>query len=414
MITQEVVRMTLAPRDAAFAAFVDRDRPLLLGSAYLILGDGRRAREKVETILAQAYRDWPRMDDARAACFQALLLEASPVGPQPWRRPGGFELLDTTPATTEPPDDIVAQLGLLPKLGRELVVLEHYAGLRPAACAALTGTDPARVRELSRSAREILAEYDQSRAEDRHLRAELAAAVRHELGSELSSSDDLPHGRMLLRRRRLLRGLVAASVAVVLAVTAGQVLGGRVHSAGSGIGPAAGTGSASPSEPACSVSDAGCRVQVTRSWRDGVSRVSRSYLDPDRAYFTGYSYSYDRSYDSDALWAGRGGALGLDLFKLENGATQVFVQIATAEKFAARCGKATSQSCVTMRFMDGNLFTLTETTHVSEGIEVQYSPDGGQVITLVARNVSRGNSIDITRGELIALVQDPRLRLPRV
>ena len=65
-----------------------------------------------------------------------------------------------------------------------------------------------------------------------------------------------------------------------------------------------------------------------------------------------------------------------------------------------------------MRFMDGNRFTLTETSRVDEGMEVQFSPDGTQVITAIAYNPVRGEPLTIDRGQLIELVQDPRLRLP--
>jgi hypothetical protein len=67
-----------------------------------------------------------------------------------------------------------------------------------------------------------------------------------------------------------------------------------------------------------------------------------------------------------------------------------------------------------MRFMDGNVFTLSDSTRLSDGLEVQYSPNGDQVITVVARNRSRGRALDVTRAQLIELVQDPRLRLPQV
>jgi SAM-dependent MidA family methyltransferase len=66
-----------------------------------------------------------------------------------------------------------------------------------------------------------------------------------------------------------------------------------------------------------------------------------------------------------------------------------------------------------MRFMDGNSFLLTETTSVRQGMEVQYAPAGTEVITVIARNTQRGKVLEIDRGDLIKLVQDARLQLPK-
>jgi hypothetical protein len=142
--------------------------------------------------------------------------------------------------------------------------------------------------------------------------------------------------------------------------------------------------------------------------------VAGSYVDPEHRYFSGYTFSYDLLYDSAAFWNGGGGALGLDLFRLREGSTEIYLQIATSEQFAIKCGRLTQRSCDVMRFMDGNVFTLSDSTRLSDGLEVQYSPNGDQVITVVARNRSRGQALDVTRAQLIELVQDPRLRLPQV
>jgi hypothetical protein len=72
----------------------------------------------------------------------------------------------------------------------------------------------------------------------------------------------------------------------------------------------------------------------------------------------------------------------------------------------------TGQQCVSQRFLDGNRYQLTETTYATEGLEVQYSPNGTEVVTVVARDTTRGVSLTISRGQLIKLVQDSRLRLP--
>jgi hypothetical protein len=63
--------------------------------------------------------------------------------------------------------------------------------------------------------------------------------------------------------------------------------------------------------------------------------------------------------------------------------------------------------------MDGNTYLMTDSTLADGGIEVQYSPKGDEVITVIARNTQRGQILEISTAELIQLVQDERLRLPK-
>ena len=144
-----------------------------------------------------------------------------------------------------------------------------------------------------------------------------------------------------------------------------------------------------------------------------MAEVASSYLDPTGEYFSGFGYYYDNRYDTPGFWSGHGGALAFQMFRLDKGATEVYLQIATSRTVAVRCGATTRQQCSRMKFMDGNFFLLSESTIVRRGIEVQYSPSGQEVITVIARNTQRGKVLDISRGDLIKLVQDERLRLPK-
>ena len=63
--------------------------------------------------------------------------------------------------------------------------------------------------------------------------------------------------------------------------------------------------------------------------------------------------------------------------------------------------------------MDGNRYLLTDSTVPERGIEVQYCPRGDEVITVIAHNTHRGKTLDIGSGELIKLVKDERLHLPK-
>jgi hypothetical protein len=78
-----------------------------------------------------------------------------------------------------------------------------------------------------------------------------------------------------------------------------------------------------------------------------------------------------------------------------------------------KCGETTHHPCSDETFLSGNTFNLTQTTTVEEGMEVQYRLIG-RVITVIARNTTKGQAWEIPRGELIALVEDPRLKLPAI
>ena len=63
--------------------------------------------------------------------------------------------------------------------------------------------------------------------------------------------------------------------------------------------------------------------------------------------------------------------------------------------------------------MDGNSYLMTDSTLADGGIEVQFNATGDEVITVIARNTQRGQILKISTGDLIKLVQDERLRLPK-
>ena len=147
------------------------------------------------------------------------------------------------------------------------------------------------------------------------------------------------------------------------------------------------------------------------AWRSDMAEIAESHIDPTGRYFSAVGYAYDTRSDTPTIWTRQGGALAFQLFRPDGGATEVYVQIATAQRYAVRCGATTGHQCLTQRFMDGNRFHLTSTS-VRQGIEVQYNPNGDQVITAIARNTSKGRVLDLSTSDLIDLVQDPRLRLP--
>jgi hypothetical protein len=196
---------------------------------------------------------------------------------------------------------------------------------------------------------------------------------------------------------------------VVAIVVSGRPGGGAVPGPGPGPAPTPASTSVIRPSTTCDLAHDGCRIVQTARWRARTAAILRARLDPDNLYFTGYSYSVTSLYNTGP----RLNALGLEVYRLEGGGgTEVFVQIAKSRADAVRCGTITHHRCISQRFMDGNRFSLTATTMVADGIEVQHIPAGTYVITLVARNTTAGRPLTLTTGDLIEIAQDPRLRPP--
>ena len=77
--------------------------------------------------------------------------------------------------------------------------------------------------------------------------------------------------------------------------------------------------------------------------------VVGSYLDPEGEYFSGYGYRYDARYDDPGFWTGQGGALAFEMFRMDQGATTVYVQIATSRRTAVRCGETVERTAASGR-----------------------------------------------------------------
>lgn len=398
-------------RDASFAAFVTDQRPRLQGVAFLLHGDVQIAESVVDASLAHLYDPWPLAGSAEDAVFRWLVHARPGQLDLPWQRSARFELIDRASGPVRA-NGIVGELAALEPGQRRALVLERFAQLpiqRIASILDLSATD---VQRLARSAHEELIHTEPARRDDEVLAAELANAIPFDLRSALPAALDVAHGKQLARRRVARR--LAVTVAAVVALTGIALWAPRAPIGAEVPGPAA-TPSAVGSTtqpPPCRNSDELCRMQVLGEWRRQMTSVVRSYVDPNGTYFTGFGYEPESIYESETFWQGLGGVLGLYLLPKQGGATVVYLQVATARERAIRCGLLTQQRCVSQRFLSGNRYALTETTDPTEGIEVQYSADGTEVVTIAARNAIPGRTLDITRGDLIKLAQDSRLRLP--
>jgi len=405
--------MALNAQDRAFLAFAEQAHPMLAGCALLMVGEPRRAARLAESVLARRYPPHGSPDVSLQAALREVVRPQPAFFAPPWSTSRRLELVDGDSTTRPVP--LLAELRRLPPEQRACLVLGQYAGLGAKAVADVLGTSVATAELDVQQAYQAMASGRPDRLQPGRLAEELRDAA---LGARPTgeASQHLQHGRQLVRRRRLGRAGVAVAAVLAVVLAAVTFLGGDpvVPQATSTPVPTA-TSTASPVprvSASCDIANPSCQATVMRQWRGEMARVAASYLDADGSYFTGYNFSYDPRYETTSFWAGQDGALGLEMFRLRNGATQVYLQVATDYRAAVRCGQTTDQPCASMRFMDGNRFTLSTSTRLARGIEVQHRPDGDQVITVVARNTARGTVLDVSRGDLIALVQDPRLRLP--
>jgi DNA-directed RNA polymerase specialized sigma24 family protein len=397
-----------AIRDEEYAAVAERERPLIQATAYLLTGDPGRAERVVQRVFAELYGRLPRLQHPRVEALRAVVHVARGPVQLPWESRKRVELIDG-PRPAPAAEPIVADLGVLTYDERAAIVLESHAKLPSAQIAEIIERPVDEVLLLARQARNALATGHPRRTSDEVLAEELRDAIPYATREFRGSATDLAHGRQLIHRRWIQRGS-AALVAVVLIIVAGALL----------IPTRPPVPQAAPSRPTptafslnCEPSSATCQAQILFRWRSKMTEVARSHLDPTGKYFSGFGYFYDSRYNTPSFWSGGGGALAFQMFRLDKGATEVYLQIASSRKFAVRCGATTHQQCSRMKFMDGNSFLLSESTLVRRGIEVQYSPSGEEVITVIARNTQRGKVLDISRGDLIELVQDERLRLPQ-
>ncbi|GAA1429883.1 hypothetical protein GCM10009616_13000 [Microlunatus lacustris] len=400
---------TVGPLDA-----VARARQLVGGCALLLVGDLDRADRLSQTVLARhALRSG---EPSAVPALRGLVRPRPGDFEPPWLTGARVELRDTGPAPAAP--SLLAELQALPADARAALVLSRYAGLTAVDVAAALDTSPATVGPWVDQAVGELAGRRPDRRQPSRLAEELAAAAAAAVVSGDVTTDRV-HGRQLVRRRRLRRVSAAVAATLVLVLGASTLLdrgSGVPQAVSTPVGPVA-EASATPTGPGpvtavCDVSNPSCQASVMRRWRTEMSEVVASHLDPEGTYFSGYSFSYDERYESRTFWAGEDGALGLEVFRLDGGATEVYLQVASGYDTAIRCGETTKGRCEGQRFPDGHRFTLSTTTQVVRGIEVQHRPDGDQVVTVVARNTTRGRVLEVTRADLVALVQDPRLRLP--
>lgn len=403
-----------AVRDEEYAAVAERERPLIQATAYLLTGDPAETERIVQLVLAQLYGRWHGMPHPQVEAIRAVVRAARAPVHLPWDDRKRVELIDGPPAGPAAAR-IVGDLQMLTYDQRVAIVLDHYTGLSSGQIAQILHRPVDEMLLLSGQARAVLATGRPDRVSDEALAQELGEAIPYDLPESHDSTDDLSHGRQLNQRRWLLRGSVAIVAVLLILVAAGALLPMRRPVQPVRSAPQAGSSvpRSLPSENCNPATTPACRSKILFKWRSEMAEVASTYVDPSGEYFSGFGYYYNNRYDMPTFWSGQGGALGFEMFRLDKGATEVYLQVATNRKFAVRCGATTGQQCLSFRSMNGNSYLMTDSTLRRQGIEVQYSPSGEEVITVIARNTQRGQILEISRGDLIKLVQDQRIQLPQ-
>jgi DNA-directed RNA polymerase specialized sigma24 family protein len=412
-------------RDFAFTRFVAEHRSLLTSVALLMFADHRRAEDVVQWSLAEVYRRWPRQLDPRLAALR-LVLHAMPEDVAlPWRRQRSVELVDALQRPAEQPS-IVADLATLSAEPRRVLILQHLCRLPVSDIAAVSGSSEARVEAWAQQAEADLARLGPERLAPGRLREELAGTLEPqpdttEVDLEGIAATDLAHGRLLDRRRRFRSAVLVTAVLVALTLGAAQLVTLQQMRQERAQRPQQETArSSAPSpvspavtpRPACDMETQSCQDAILRRWGTEVASIATSYVDPRRTYFSGGSSSLNGRYDANSWWRGQVGALELDLAPKRRGATAVHLEIAATSDSATPCGQRTGQPCTAMHSRDKISLSATRAIGMSRGMEVQYVAEDEHVISAIARNTSGSKELEITEEQLVALVSDPRLRLP--
>ena len=114
--------------EAAYAHAMERERPLLQATAFLLSGDPARAERIVQLVLAQLYERWPHVQRPQIEALRALIRADRRDAHLPWEAGRRFELIDgaLVPRATAP---IIADLRRLSYDQRAVIILERYAEL---------------------------------------------------------------------------------------------------------------------------------------------------------------------------------------------------------------------------------------------------------------------------------------------
>ena len=92
-----------ATHDQDYAAVVDRERPLIQATAYLLTGDPVQAERVVQLVFAQLYGRWSGLRHPLLEALRAVVRAARAPVQLPWEYRQRVELIDGPPPAPAPP-----------------------------------------------------------------------------------------------------------------------------------------------------------------------------------------------------------------------------------------------------------------------------------------------------------------------
>ena len=379
--------MSMGARDEPFAAFVTAYRARLLGTAVLIHLDPERAEALVDAVLAQRVRLVARLDDpyaVRAPGASSIPRRGGrpPAGSRRREFRAGGRRCSTDPV---PAGDILAELAALSEDERRILVLASYTRLPLVDIAS-----PARPRR-SRRDRPTARRHGPATGHAAYTRT--AAPHRRTARPpptlpETETPADAP------RAGRIARSATAGSSSLAVAAALLVVAGLGIRQIVPLLTPVASSAPAGRHEPVTRAAratrkDARCRAEIVSAWRSEMADVISSYLDPEWGLLHRLQLLLQRGRPgARASGAAAAGRSGSSCTGRRGGATEIYLQIATSRQYAIRCGQITKRECHTLRFMDGNRFTLTDPGTLTRDSRCNTARTRQYVITIVARNTS--------------------------
>lgn len=407
--------------DGSFVALALALRPRLTRCARLLHPDpegpdsSRRplAEQIADQALARTYAGENQTDLIVAAFRAVIAVDWGQIRIRPRSR-ARVELVDVAPARTGTLADDLAAL----ELGaRRALVLTLVGGLTLEQTAAVLDRSPAEIDQLVAEARAGLVSSDPARLEPAVLTRQLHRLAGPDPDPDPAAAEAAVHrGRQLARTGRRHRGLAAVSGALAVLVLLGlavRVVAEEPRATSAPVPVSSPTVSATERRMHwCDTELFSCRTTISQRWRARTAAAVSDHLDPTGVYFSGLGIGSVIS-DNGDYWEGGDGSFGFVLYRPRDGATRVYVQISSNRRLAGRCGERINKDCVSVQFMNGSRFLLAGDSAETGGVEIQYAAETGQVISVAARDVGDGKTLQVDSADLLGVVQDPRLRMPR-
>ena len=177
-----------AIRDQEYAAVVERERPLIQATAYLLTGDPVRAERVVQMVFAELYGRLARVRHPRVEALRAVVNAARTPVHLPWESRKRVELIDG-PTPRLPPSRLSPTLECSPMSKRVAIVLESYAELPSAQIAEVLQRPVGHVLSRAQHARAVLAAGNPERTSDEVLAQELRDAIPYDMRESHGSAD---------------------------------------------------------------------------------------------------------------------------------------------------------------------------------------------------------------------------------